>query len=76
MHCQLAMLLLGLGKVEYHGREHVIEQSCSPHGGQKVERQRLSSLYPLEEHNPNDLISFYWTPHPKMFYHFPIGDEF
>jgi hypothetical protein len=35
-------------KTAYHGREHVVEQSHSPHGGDEKERKRKK----LGSHNP------------------------
>lgn len=54
---------------EHHGRDGVIEQSCSPYGSQETERKMSWSQYALEEHTPGDLLlplgpSSYFSPSP------------
>jgi hypothetical protein len=34
LHC-----LWACGEAEHHGEEHMVEQSCSPHGGQDAKEQ-------------------------------------
>lgn len=38
VHGHLAPFLWAFGKAEHHDAEHVAQQSCLPHSGQKVER--------------------------------------
>jgi hypothetical protein len=39
VHGHLASSLWIYGKAEHHGREYMVEQSCSPHGSQKAKKK-------------------------------------
>lgn len=43
------------GKAVHHGGEHVVEQSCSPHGWEVKEEEGFH--YPFQGHTPSDLTS-------------------
>jgi hypothetical protein len=43
---QLVSLFQAYYEAEYHGREQLIEQSCSSHGGQEAERERETPAPP------------------------------
>jgi hypothetical protein len=42
VHGNLALLFLGCGEANYHGRKYMVE-SCSPHGGKR--RQKVIYLF-------------------------------
>lgn len=46
----LSLSIWACAEAEYHGREHVVKQSCSPHCSQEAKRARkgLDSHYPFQ----------------------------
>lgn len=39
VHSHLSLLIWAYNKAEHHRKEYMLEQTCSLHGGQKVEKE-------------------------------------
>lgn len=46
---ELAYCFWVCGEAEYHGREHLEEQRCLPHGSKETEKKSQDS-YPIQEY--------------------------